>query len=323
MELRHLRYLCAVAERQSFTLAAQHLHVSQSGVSGQIRALEKELGVKLLQRNQRDVSLTPEGAVFLPEAQAILAHSERAVEMAVRASQGRYGNLAIGLCGPATAPFLPGLIREFRDREPGVSFALKDISPARQPEALANGAIDIGFTRSMPPEFRKMLRSEIFLREPIVVALPAGHALAGETSIQLSQVASERLIFYSREESSDLFDMIVGFCRRAKFSPRIADTPALWQTVLTLVEAGEGVAVVPACVQHLRSSDVSFHKVRDRGCTVDVVVAWRHRYPSAIRDGFLTLLRARQPLRERTMRGLMAAAVNQSPNRFDSAKLVF
>jgi DNA-binding transcriptional LysR family regulator len=306
MELRHLRYFCAVAERQSFTLAAKHLHVSQSGVSGQIRALEKELGVKLLHRNQRDVFLTAEGAVFFPEAREILAHAERATEMAVRASQGKYGTLSIGLCGPATAPFLPALIREFRQRQPGVTLGLKDINPARQPEALATGVLDIGFTRSIPPEFRKALRSEVFLRERMVVALPSGHTLAKETSIFLKQIASDPIVLYSREESPDLFDMIVGFCKRAKFSPRIADTPALWQSVLTLVEAGEGVAIVPACVQHLRSSAVTFHEVRDRGCTADVILAWRYRQPSATRDGFLSLLREKRPQIERIMRGAAA-----------------
>ncbi len=301
MELRHLRYFCAVAERQSFTLAAQHLHVSQSGVSGQVRALEKELGVKLLHRNQRDVSLTAEGAVFLPEAREILAHSDRAIAMAMRASQGQYGNLGVGLCGPATAPFLPGLIREFREQQPGVTLALKDISPVRQPEALANGAIDVGFTRSVPPEFLKVLKSEVFLREPLVVALPTGHALTKEPSISLKQLAADPFVLHSREGSPDLFDMILGFCKRAKFSPRIADTPDLWQSVLTLVEAGVGIAVVPACVQHLRSNGLTFRVVRDRGCTVDVILAWRRGQPSAIRDGFLALLRERRPQIERLM----------------------
>jgi len=97
MELRHLRYFCAVAEEQSFTSAARRLHVSQSGVSGQVRDLERELGVTLLRRNQREVMLTSEGAVFLREAQSILAHAQRAVEIVTRASQGQYGKLTIGL----------------------------------------------------------------------------------------------------------------------------------------------------------------------------------------------------------------------------------
>src|SRR5215468_9265032 len=145
MELRHLRYFCAVAEERSFTLAARRLHVSQSGVSGQVRDLERELGVELLRRNQRGVSLTAEGSAFLREARDILSRTDQAVQMVMLTAKGRCGRLNVGLCGPATAPFLPRLIREFRKRQPGVSISLKDLDPAHQPEALVNGAIDIGF----------------------------------------------------------------------------------------------------------------------------------------------------------------------------------
>ena len=295
MELRHLRYFCAVAERKSFTLAARYLHVSQSGVSGQIRSLESEMGLKLLKRNRRDVSLTPEGAVFAREAAEILAHADRAIEMTVRASQGQYGNLSVGLCGPATAPFLPALIREFRKRQPEVSLALKDVSPVDQPAALANGFLDVGFTRSIPPEFRRALDSEVFFREPVVVALPETHPLARESAIRLAQLAAEPFVLYSRVAAPDLFDATIGFCRKAKFSPQVVDMPTLWQSVLTLVEAGEGVALIPACVQQLRSNGVVFRTLRDPGCLLDVVLAWRRDELNAIRDCFLALLRNNRP----------------------------
>jgi DNA-binding transcriptional LysR family regulator len=302
MELRHLRYFCAVADRQSFTLAAKYLHVSQSGVSGQVRALEKELGVQLLHRNRRDVSLTTEGSVFLPEAREVLAHADRAIALTIRASRGQFGKLSIGLCGPATAPFLPGLIREFRKRNPGVTLSLKDIDPTAQPEALASGIIDIGFTRGIPPELRKTLRSRTFFREAIVAVLPEGHPLADQLSLQLAQIASDPLVLYSREESPDLFDMIVDSCKRAKFSPRIADTPSRWQSILTLVEAGEGVGLVPACVRHLHSRGVTFHALKDRRCGVDVILAWRRQQSGPIREAFLDLLWEKQPQVEQQMR---------------------
>jgi DNA-binding transcriptional LysR family regulator len=301
MELRHLRYFCAVAEEKSFTAASRRLHISQSGVSGQIRDLEKEVGAMLLRRNQREVSLTPEGAIFLREAQEILSHAERAVEMVARASRGQLGRISIGLCGPATAPILPRLIREFRKRQPGVLVALKDVEPASQPASLVSGEIDIGFTRSVPPEYRKDLGSELFFREPIVAALPDGHPLAKEEAIQLGQLSRERFVLYAREGAPELFDAIVSLCRRAKFSPNIVDTPKLWQSVLTLVEAGEGAALVPACVQHLRSNGVTIKTLRERNCQVDVIVAWRRDHPDAIRDGFLTLLRRNRPDIERRM----------------------
>jgi DNA-binding transcriptional LysR family regulator len=301
MELRHLRYFCAVAEESSFTFAARRLHVSQSGVSGQVRALEDELGVTLLRRNQRKVSLTPEGAVFLREAREILERTEQAKETVVRAKQGQYGRLAVGLCGPATAPFLPRLIREFRKKQPGVMVTLKDLDPAHQSDALAKREIDIGFTRSVPAEFRKVLGSEILFREPVVAVLPRGHALEREESISLAQLAAERFILNARENAPDLFDTIVALCRRAKFSPRIVDTPSLWQSVLTMVEAGEGVSLVPACVGHLLSNGVAFKSLRNRGCIVEVVLAWRDDDPDSIRDSFLDLLRANRPEMERLL----------------------
>ena len=302
MELRHLRYFCAVAERRSFTLAARHLHVSQSGVSGQVKDLEREIGVRLLQRSQRDVSLTIEGEIFFREAQQILTHTERAVEMVVRASEGHYGKLAIGLCGPATAPFLPRVIRDFRKENTGVTLELKDFEPAQQPNALASGLIDIGFTRNVGPEFRKVLRSEVFFRESVLAALPKEHVLGNETTVRLAELAADPFILYSRESEPALFDAMVEFCRRQKFSPRIVGQPGSWQSLLSLVEAGEGVALVPKCVQYLRSQDVVFRPLRGRGCFVDVIIAWRRDDSNGIRDGFLNLLRKQRPEIERAMR---------------------
>ncbi len=180
MELRHLRYFCAVAEHGSFTIAARQLNVSQSGVSGQVRDLEKEVGVALFRRNQREVALTPEGSVFFHEAREILIRADRAVELVVRSSKGVSGTLTVGLCGPVTAAFLPKLIRKFRKQFPGVTLALRERAPSAQIEALLNGHIDIAFTRGIPAEFKPLLCHELFLRELLVVALPKGHTLASE-----------------------------------------------------------------------------------------------------------------------------------------------
>ena len=294
MELRHLRYFCAVADEQSFTLAARRLHVSQSGVSGQVRDLEEELGVALFRRNQRNVSLTPEGSAFLREAQDILDRADRAAEMVAHAANGRCGRLSIGLCGPATAPFLPRLIREFRKRQPGISLALKDLDPAQQPGALVEGEIDLGFTRGVPSELRGTLATEVYFREPLIAALPRGHALESAASITLRDLAGDGFILYAREAAPDLFDAILSLCRRARFSPRITDAPRLWQSVLTMIEAGEGVSVVPACVRYLRSRDVIFKPLQDRGCTAEVILAWRANAPDAVREIFIDLLHTHQ-----------------------------
>lgn len=294
MELRHLRYFCAVAEEQSFTAASRRLHVSQSGVSGQIRDLERELGVALFHRTQRSVSLSPEGSAFLREAQDILDRSDRAVEMVMQAAKGHCGRLNIGLCGPATAPFLPKLIREFRKRQPGISLSLKDLDPAHQPEALVNGDIDVGFTRGIPASLRRTLSSEVFFRERLLAVLPQGHELAKAESISFRDLVGERFVLYARENAPELFDAIVSLSKRARFSPDVVDTPRLWQSILTLIEAGEGVSVVPATVQYLRTQGLVFRPLRDRGCTVEFILAWQADRSDPVRESFLDLLRNHQ-----------------------------
>lgn len=295
MELRHLRYFCAVAEEQSFTLAARRLHVSQSGVSGQVRDLEEELAVALFRRTQRSVFLTPEGAAFFREARDILDRADRAVTMVTQAAKGRCGKLNIGLCGPATAPFLPRLIREFRKRQPGISLSLIDLDPAHQPEALISGEIDVGFTRGIPASIRGSLASRIFFREPLLAVLPQDHRLGNAEAVSLRELAGDRFVLYARENAPELFDAIVTLSKRARFSPDVVDTPRLWQSVLTMIEAGEGISIVPATVRHLHTQGLVFRPLRDRGCTVDVVLAWRADAPDPVRESFLDLLRSHQP----------------------------
>lgn len=294
MELRHLRYFCAVAEHGSFTTAARQLNVSQSGVSGQVRDLEKEIGLNLFRRKQREVTLTPEGSIFFREARDILIRADRAVEVAHRSSQGVSGSLTVGLCGPVTAAFLPKLIRKFRKQFPGVTLALRELAPSAQIQALLNGQVDVAFTRGIAPQVKSSISHELLVRESLVVALPKGNPLAGEQTITLKRLANERLILYCREGAPEIFDAIVTMCKKQKFSPRIGETPCSWQAVLTMVEADEGVGLVPSCVQHLRADDVVFRSLSDKRCQVDAFFAWRRNESNTVTDTFLALLRAKR-----------------------------
>ena len=293
MELRHLRYFCAVAEHRSFTLAARKLNVSQSGVSGQVRDLEKEIGVTLLHRAQREVALTPEGLTFFEEARDILMRADRAIQLALGVAKGQSGKLTVGLCGPVTASFLPQLIRTFRKQYPGIALALKDYAPSEQVTALLNEQIDIGFARSIPPEMKHLLGHELMFREPVVLALAKGHTLAHLKSVPIKQLAQERLIVFSRDGAPEVYDAILAICKKARFSPRIADAPRSWHAVLTMVEANEGLALIPQCVQHLRGNDVVFRPLDDNRNKLDAIVAWRRNEPNFLQDSFLALLRAR------------------------------
>jgi DNA-binding transcriptional LysR family regulator len=132
-----------------------------------------------------------------------------------------------------------------------------------------------------------------------MVALPCEHALASKQTIRVAQLAADRFVLYAREGAPEMFDTIVALCKKARFHPRVAASPQLWQSVLKMVEAGEGVALVPACVQELRSEGVLFHPIHDRGAYLDVVLAWRRDEPSAVRDGILELVRKNRPEIER------------------------
>lgn len=292
MELRHLRYFCAVAENRSFTLAARRLNVSQSGVSGQVRDLERELGVMLLYRNQREVWLTPEGTIFWEEAREILLRAERAIELTKKSSLGTAGKLMVGLCGPVTASFLPRLIRKFRRQSPAVTLALRERVPSEQVDALLNGQIDIGFTRSVSAEAKPLVNQIKLFREPVVVALPKDHPLAANAEVAPSALASNKLVLYYRDGAPEIFDGIVSMCKTARFSPKIGDTPPSWHSVLTMVEAGEGVSLVPTCVQHLHSNDVVFRPLQGKGIRLDAIVIWRRSETNVVVEKFLDLLRS-------------------------------
>lgn len=291
MELRHLRYFCAVAEHKSFTQAAGHLNVSQSGVSGQIRDLEREIGVKLFRRNQREVALTPQGILFWDEAREILLRADRVVELVKRSSKGEAGKLAIGLCGPVTASFLPALIRKFRTKFPGVTVSLRERVPSEQVDALINREIDVGFTRGVAGGLKHLVHQHLLFRESVVVALPSEHPLAKETTIPVASLASRRLLLYERKNAPEVFDGIVALFKRARVSTTIADTPSSWQTLLTMVEAGEGVGLVPECVQQLRPGRLVFRPLAGKGCRLEAIVVWRQGEVNAIIEQFLTMIR--------------------------------
>jgi DNA-binding transcriptional LysR family regulator len=294
MELRHLRYFCAVAEERSFTGAGRQLNVSQSGLSGQIRDLEREIGVMLLRRNQREVALTAEGAAFLKEARDILERAENAVQIARKTSQGQFGKLRVGLCGPVTALFLPKLIRAFRKQYPGVALSLKEYEPFEQVDAILDGEIEIGFTRSVPVEAKHLVKAELLFREPVVAAIARDSPLAKEDEIPVARLAGEALVLYSRDAGPDIFDAIVTMCRRARFTPKIMATSGSWQSVLTLVEAGEGVGLIPACVQQLRANDVVFRPLQRGACQLDAIAAWRRDETNAVRDSVVDMLREKR-----------------------------
>ncbi|HEY4354112.1 MAG TPA: LysR family transcriptional regulator [Acidobacteriaceae bacterium] len=290
MELRHLRYFEAVAEFGSFTAAGQRLRVSQSSISEQILDLENEIGGSLLDRSGRRVQLTPQGRVFLEEARKTLEAANRAVERTQRSLRGEIGTLSIGFFLWGAGGFFPRIIREYRSRHPGIRLSLIDMHTREQTEALENGRIDVGLTRPLEPPYDRILRSELLYRDPIVVAVPSDHKLAGK-EFPLSELRHERLVLHNRRTNALLYDSIVTMCTAAGFSPNIVNTSDTWSGILTLVEAGEGIALVPSGARHLQTRILDFSTLVPNTLSLGVSVAWNPRNEGPALNEFLALLR--------------------------------
>jgi len=301
LELRHLRYFRAVAESKGFREAARRLHVVQPALSQTVSDLERELGVRLLTRNSRSVRLTSEGEVFLKEAREILAHADRSVELARGAARGEIGSLSVGFLGSATAFFLPRIIREYRRRFPGVRLTLREMAPTPQIDEFRAGQLDVGFTRPIPATDDAWLRSECLHRDSLLAVLPKGHPASTRPVVPVKQLAAEPFVLFHRAGAPELFGAIVSLCSRAGFTPRVVTEADMMQTVLTLVDAGEGVALVPACVSNLRGSGIVLRPVQPDTVRIPLVMVWPAGRENPVLGPFLDLVREHAE----TIRGML------------------
>ena len=290
MELRHLRYFRAVAEFGSVTAAARRLHISQSSISEQIGDLEDELGCALLDRSGRQVRLTAQGQVFLEEARRTLDAAQRAIEVTRRSMRGEVGTLAIGFFLWGSGGFFPRVIRDFRRLRPGIRLSLMEMHATEQIAALEEGRIDIGLTRPLQPPLDRVLRSELLYRDPVVVAMRPDHPLSRRT-VKPAALAGERLVLAERRSNPAHFDSIVAMCATEGFSPQIANTSTTWSGVLMLVEAGEGIALVPSGVKNLRIRGVVFRPLGPGALSLGIAAVWNPRNEGTVLLEFLRLLR--------------------------------
>jgi len=291
MELRHLRYFTAVVECKGYREASRRLHIAQPSISQAVSDLEDELGLKLFSRTGRNARLRPEGEIFYADAVRILQLSETAIVTAKRAGQGKVGRLSIGFIGSATLSFLPDLIRRYKLEYPNVKLALHDLYPVEMDKACDRGEIDIAITRALSPERSKNRQSRVLLRDPLVAVLPQSRQLKSK-KIRLAELANERFILFHRKGAPVVFDTIVGACRSQGFSPRVENEPNSMQTILSLVEAEEGVAIVPASTSSLRSNGVQFVRLVPNNLYLDLIAMWPLGEPSAVLRTFLDFLSA-------------------------------
>ena len=300
MELRQLRYFTAVVQWKGYREASRHLYITQPSISEAVSSLESELGIKLFSRDGRVARLTPEGQVFYEEALKTLAQAERSIATAQRAAKGEIGRLGIGFIGFASCSFLPDLLRTYKARYPGVALRLEENVPSGQDLAFDRGEIDIGFTRPPSADRSSSYESRVIFREPLVVAVPRSRKVATKR-IRIADLASERFVIFKRASSPEVFDTIVRACNDNGFSPRLHNELNNMHSVLSTVEAEEGVAIVTASARNLRADNVSFFRLQPDDVRVDFVAAWQKKEPSIALKSFLELLDEELPaIRKKT-----------------------
>jgi len=289
-DFRQLRYFIAVAEELNFTRAAQRLHLSQPPLSQQIQALEQDLGVRLLERDKRNVSLTAPGRMFLDQARQILAMADEARTQVAEAAAGFSGHLKLAYTVSVSFhPALPQTLLRLGQNAPNVRVWLSEMYSEPQFSALRNGQIDVGFVRDVPTheDDARALRIDVIDREPLVLALPSGHRLAGRQRVELSEVAGDPFVVQPRELAATLYDRLVRLAAKAGFHPVIRQHAQQINGLLALVAAGIGLALVPASMQVVKLAGVSYVPLGDPDAYLLLAVASQVDSASPVVQQFL------------------------------------
>jgi len=295
IELRQLRYFATVAEELHFGRAARRLHMTQPPLSQTIMALEEMLGAPLFERNRRGVALTAAGEALLPEARRLLEQSAGLAELVQRAASGASGRLSLAFVSSADYSVLPPTLRAYRAEYPQVEITLKEATSDLQLEDLLEGRVDAGLLiPPLPDRARQDLDYLPVLREPLVLAAPAGlPALARAKAADLRKLAGIPLIIFPRHISPGLYDAILSVFREAGITPEVGQEAIQMQTIVSLVSAGMGLALVPQSVSNLRRPGVEYLPLVQNTPLVETGLAWRRDNASPVLRGFLELMRKR------------------------------
>lgn len=273
-DLTQLRCFVTVAEELHFGRAACRLNMTQPPLSRQIQVLERIIDAQLLDRTSRSVHLTAAGRSFLPEARRILKLATGASEMARRISSGKTGFLKLGFTAGAAYGYLPRLLKACRVRMPDVDFTLKEMVTSDQLEALASGQIDAAILR--PPVTRPDFMSRRVLSETLIAAVPADHRLAAAPSVAVADFDRESFVMYAPYEARYFHDLLLSQFARADVAPRYVQHLNQIHSILALVHAGLGAAIVPAAATSLRVDGVRYLPLRLAApASVELMLTWR------------------------------------------------
>lgn len=281
-EISQLRCFVAVAEELHFRRAAERLNMTQPPLSRQIQLLEHHVGVALLDRNSRGVRLTAAGRAFLPDAARILRLSEEAVFTARRAAKGEQGSLSIGFTSASGYGLLPEVVRRLRERLPGVALNLKEIVSTMQVEALNAGTLDLGIMR--PHAINGELESVLLERESLMLAIHERDADAWPLEPTLQCLHGRPFVMYSPHEARPFHQMLSARFAKAGVVPDIVEHIGQIHTMLALVRAGVGAALIGDGAARLKFDGIVLRRMDTE--PVEMVATWRRDNDNPVLDVF-------------------------------------
>ncbi|MFF7707934.1 LysR substrate-binding domain-containing protein [Pseudomonas sp. NPDC007930] len=273
-ELSQLRCFVTVATELNFRRAAQRLNMTQPPLSRQVQLLEHQLGIELFTRNTRSVKLTGAGRAFFIEAQNLLERADMAARAARRFAQGDIGSVNVSFVGSAVYEFLPKVIAQAREHQPNVHITLMEMNTAQQQEALRAQRIDLGIVRS--PLQAPGVACERLVREPFVLAVPRQHPLAEAAEVSVADLHGVPFLMYSHAAYAPFNELLTGMFRSAGVTPAYVQWLGSSLTMLALVNAGLGLALVPRCAASVAFREVVFRPIElEDGVQTELYLVWR------------------------------------------------
>jgi len=273
MELRHLRYFLAVGEVLNFTKAAAQLRVAQPALSRQIQDLEDEIGVDLLKRSPRGVTLTAEGKLFLEEVRELLKRADEAVEKVRALTRGQYGELHIGYSAAPTVELLPPALAAFQKAFPRVKVVLRELSGGEPIEELQTGQLHLAILPQSAVLESGGLECEVLRTYPFHVALSATHPLARLKSIPVGKIATEPLVVLRRKQYPGYHQVLARVFGPLGVKPTIATECDTASSLLTAIEAGSGIALSTSIFKQVTGKRLVYRPLTGTNEALSVCIA--------------------------------------------------
>lgn len=274
LDLTQLRCFVTVATELSFSRAAVRLNMTQPPLSRQVKLLEHHLGTALFTRSTRSVALTAAGRAFFVEAQGLLERAQAAELSARRFAQGDIGTVKVSFVPSAVYEFLPKVIADTRISQPDIDISLEEMNSFEQHEALSARRIDLGIVRQVTRH--EGLNSAHLMSEPFVLAVPLSHPLASAPTVGVGDLHRQPMVMYSNSAWQPFNELLTGLLRREKVAPHYVQWLGSTLTILALVDAGVGLALVPRSARRIRFENLVFREIElGQGVESELHMIWR------------------------------------------------